>query len=90
MSWCVGKAFIRLDAGGTAEAKEQLTHRLSDPRKLGAKPARLIGIVSDSGVFSDMKEFRRDTAVRDAAECPNRLKSYRKSMAAGQTGKENA
>lgn len=50
----------------------------------------MIGIVSDSGVFSDMKEFRRDTAVQDAMECLNWLKSYWKNMAARQAGEENA
>lgn len=50
----------------------------------------MLGIVSDSGVFSEMQEFRQDTAVQDAKACLEFLKSYWKNLAAKQAGTENA
>ncbi|MCM1089843.1 MAG: DUF4261 domain-containing protein [Butyrivibrio sp.] len=49
----------------------------------------LLGIVSDSGVFSDMKEFDEGRARQDAEECLTFLKNYWKNLAAKQAGTEN-
>lgn len=50
----------------------------------------MLGIVSDSGVFSQMKEFCQETARQDAGECLEFLKNYWKNLAAKQAGAENA
>ena len=50
----------------------------------------MLGIVSDSGVFSQMQEFRQETAVQDAKACLEFLKNYWKNLAAKQAGTENA
>jgi len=50
----------------------------------------MIGIVSDSGVFSHMKIFNKDTAMEDAAECLNFLKDYWKAQAAKQESEDDA
>lgn len=49
----------------------------------------MLGIVSDSGVFSYMKEFDGDRARQDAEECLTFLKNYWKNLAAKQAGTEN-
>ncbi len=49
----------------------------------------LVGIVSDSGVFSEMKEFDVGRARQDAQECLTFLKNYWKNLAARQAGTEN-
>lgn len=47
---------------------------LLDPWKLG--------IVSESGTFSEMQSFKEETAEQDALEILNMLKEYWKRMAA--------
>ncbi len=49
----------------------------------------LLGIVSDAGVFSEMKEFDSARARQDAEECLVFLKNYWKNVAAKQAGTEN-
>lgn len=49
-----------------------------------------LGIVSDSGVFSQMQEFHSGSARREAEECLEFLKNYWKNLAAKEAGLENA
>ena len=41
----------------------------------------LLGIVSESGTFSEMQEYNKDTEVQDATLILNMLKQYWKDMA---------
>lgn len=50
----------------------------------------LLGIVSDSGAFSEMEAFHEETAKEDAKKCLDFLKQYWKNQALRESGKENA
>lgn len=41
----------------------------------------LLGIVSDSGTFSEMREYNKSTEIEDAKQLLNILKDYWKEMA---------
>ena len=41
----------------------------------------LLGIVSESGTFSEMLEYNKNTEIEDAKEILNMLKNYWKEMA---------
>lgn len=41
----------------------------------------LLGIVSDSGTFSEMQEYHKSTEIADAKEIVNMLKNYWKQKA---------
>jgi len=49
----------------------------------------MIGIVSDSGTFSEMEEFHAETAKEDAKRCLDWLKQYWKNQAKKASGTEN-
>lgn len=40
-----------------------------------------LGIVSDSGTFSEMREYHKETEMNDATEILEKLKNYWKEMA---------
>ncbi|MBQ6569342.1 MAG: hypothetical protein IJL87_03710 [Clostridia bacterium] len=43
----------------------------------------MLGIVSDSGTFSEMREYNENTEIKDAEAILKMLKNYWKNMAAG-------
>ena len=45
----------------------------------------LLGIVSESGTFSEMKEYKQETEINDAKILLETLKNYWKQMAAQMT-----